>query len=321
MVILPDGGRSYLSKIFSDAWMRQYGFLERDADLTVGDVLRRKREAGEIPPLVTVQPQQGPRRGLAAARAPGLPAARGLRTRPEAVVGSIGERGLLKHAAEDPALLDAEIVDVMEAPFPAVSSEDPVREAVELLVGEQPGAARHRRRPRRRASSPAPTCWRRWPMSDASRRRRVRDPRRPRRPGARPVLRLGHPGRSTRPRPTPRPRPASSSRTTTTRAGRTRRAPRSSRRSASWRAATRSAFSSGMAAEHALITAVCAAGDHMVLPDDLYGGTYRLVDKVLSALGPALRPRRPDRPRRASERAVRERDAADLGRDARPTRC
>jgi len=46
-----------------------------------------------------------------------------------------------------------------------------------------------------------------------------------------------------------------------------------------------SAFSSGMAAEHALITAACAAGDHVVLPNDLYGGTYRLVDKVLNRWG------------------------------------
>ena len=34
-----------------------------------------------------------------------------------------------------------------------------------------------------------------------------------------------------------------------------------------------SAFSSGMAATHALITAHCSAGDHVVLPSDLYGGT------------------------------------------------
>ena len=46
-----------------------------------------------------------------------------------------------------------------------------------------------------------------------------------------------------------------------------------------------SAFSSGMAATHALITAVCSAGDHVVIPADLYGGTYRLVDKVLSRWG------------------------------------
>jgi cystathionine gamma-synthase len=46
-----------------------------------------------------------------------------------------------------------------------------------------------------------------------------------------------------------------------------------------------SAFASGMAAEHALITAVCGAGDHVILPADLYGGTYRLVDKVLKRWG------------------------------------
>ncbi len=46
-----------------------------------------------------------------------------------------------------------------------------------------------------------------------------------------------------------------------------------------------SAFSSGMAAEHALITAIARAGAHVVLPDDLYGGTYRLVDKVLTRWG------------------------------------
>jgi cystathionine gamma-synthase len=45
------------------------------------------------------------------------------------------------------------------------------------------------------------------------------------------------------------------------------------------------AFASGMAAEHALITAVCSAGDHVVLPDDLYGGTYRMTDKILSRWG------------------------------------
>jgi cystathionine gamma-synthase len=48
------------------------------------------------------------------------------------------------------------------------------------------------------------------------------------------------------------------------------------------------AFSSGLAAEHALITVVCSAGDHMVLPSDLYGGTFRLVDKVLARWGLAF---------------------------------
>ncbi|MEN3284935.1 MAG: cystathionine gamma-synthase [Solirubrobacteraceae bacterium] len=45
------------------------------------------------------------------------------------------------------------------------------------------------------------------------------------------------------------------------------------------------AFASGVAATHAVITATCRAGDHMVLPNDLYGGTFRLVDKVLARWG------------------------------------
>ena len=45
------------------------------------------------------------------------------------------------------------------------------------------------------------------------------------------------------------------------------------------------AFSSGLAAEHALITVVCAAGSHILMPGDLYGGTFRLVDKVFSRWG------------------------------------
>jgi cystathionine beta-synthase len=138
VVILPDGGRSYLSKIYSDAWMRQYGFIERDSTLLVGDVLARKRDAGEIPSLVTVQTHFRVREAVALLhehRVSQMPVVSA--HDPATVVGAIGERGLLKLAAENPAILDAEIVDVMEAPFSAVSTEDPVRDAVELLVGDQ----------------------------------------------------------------------------------------------------------------------------------------------------------------------------------------
>jgi cystathionine beta-synthase len=138
VVILPDGGRSYLSKIFSDSWMRQYGFLARDAHLTVGDVLRRKRAAGEFPSLVTVQPHYKVREAVSLLheyRVSQLPVVAADDT--TNVVGAIGERGLLKHAASDPGLLDAEISEVMEPPFPSVDAEDPVRDAVEVLSGDQ----------------------------------------------------------------------------------------------------------------------------------------------------------------------------------------
>jgi cystathionine beta-synthase len=104
----------------------------------VGDVLYAKRDAGEIPPLVTVETHQKVRDAVALLhehRVSQLPVVSA--HDPATIVGAIGERGLLRRAAEDPSLLDAEIVAVMEPPFSAVSDEDPVREAVELLSGDQ----------------------------------------------------------------------------------------------------------------------------------------------------------------------------------------
>jgi cystathionine beta-synthase len=137
-VILPDGGRSYLSKVYNDAWMRQYGFLDREEVLTVGDVLRRKTDEDEIPPLLTVETHAKVRDAVALLhehRVSQLPVVSG--QDPHTVVGSVSERGLLRHAMDDPALLGAEIVDVMEPPFPAVAADDGVREAVELLADKR----------------------------------------------------------------------------------------------------------------------------------------------------------------------------------------
>ena len=125
------------SKVFNDAWMRQYGFLERTADRTVGDVLRTKTEAGEIPPFVVVQTHQRVKDAISLLhehRVSQLPVVSA--NDPSTVVGSVGERGLLKRAIENPRLMTSEIVEVMEPPFPAVATSDPVREAVELLSGE-----------------------------------------------------------------------------------------------------------------------------------------------------------------------------------------
>jgi cystathionine beta-synthase len=138
VVILPDGGRAYLSKIFNDAWMTQYGFLERSGERQVGDVLRTKTEAGEIPPFVVVRTHQKVRDAIALLhehRVSQLPVVS--QHDADTVVGSVGERGLLKRAIDDPGLLSTDIVEVMEAPFPNVATTDPVREAVELLSGDR----------------------------------------------------------------------------------------------------------------------------------------------------------------------------------------
>jgi cystathionine beta-synthase len=138
VVILPDGGRSYLSKIFNDTWMTQYGFLERASTQTVGDVLRGKQASSDTPPLVTVSTHDKVRDAVALLHDHGvsqLPVVSAHDA--SAMVGSIAERGLLKHVLEDPTLLGAEVVDVMEAPFPAIPAGDLVEEAVQLLAGER----------------------------------------------------------------------------------------------------------------------------------------------------------------------------------------
>lgn len=66
VVLLPDGGRGYLGKIFNDSWMRSYGFSDAGEDETVADVLaardtviRQKQETGPaIPALVHTHPTE-----------------------------------------------------------------------------------------------------------------------------------------------------------------------------------------------------------------------------------------------------------------------
>src|SRR6202008_4284250 len=113
--ILPDGGRAYLSKIFNDAWMSQYGFLERSADRTVGDVLFAKTTAGEIPPFVTVQTHQKVKDAISLLhehRAPPPPPSRPPPAPPRRGVGGGGGGwGPPSGPPNAPELMSIEIVD------------------------------------------------------------------------------------------------------------------------------------------------------------------------------------------------------------------
>ena len=130
VVILPDGGRAYLSKIFNDAWMTQHGFLPRSTELAVGEVM----EAG----IVSVDAHQTAREAVTLMHDHRVSQLAVL-SRDHDIVGSIGERGLLRRAMADADVLDAAVTDVMEAPFGTVDAHDTVRGAIELLAG--PGAA------------------------------------------------------------------------------------------------------------------------------------------------------------------------------------
>ena len=100
-------------------------------------MLRTKTRAGEIPSFVVVQTDQTVRDAIALLHQHGvsqLPVVSD--ADPESIVGSVGERGLLKRAVDNPGLMNVAIAEIMEAPFPSVAAGDPVRDAVELLSGE-----------------------------------------------------------------------------------------------------------------------------------------------------------------------------------------
>ncbi len=126
VTILPDGGRSYLSKIFNDAWMTQHGFLPRATERTVGDVME--------PGIVHVDADQTARDAVALMHDHGVSQLIVL-SRDSAIAGSLGERGLLRRAMADPDVLDARVGDVVEEPFPTVAVTDSVLHAIEMLAG------------------------------------------------------------------------------------------------------------------------------------------------------------------------------------------
>jgi cystathionine beta-synthase len=135
-VLLPDSGRGYLSKIYNDDWMREHGFLARRGAATVVDVLGGKAHH-QIPPLVTVASHQRVREAIDLLHAHSvsqLPVVHGDDPRDvSSVVGSVQEGSLLERLFRKPEVLDAQVVEVMDPPFPTVEQHEQVEAAFELL--------------------------------------------------------------------------------------------------------------------------------------------------------------------------------------------
>ncbi len=136
VVLLPDGGRGYLSKIFNDGWMSSYGFLRSRLDgsvdeATVGDVLRRK--SGEIPALVHTHPSETVRDAVGILREYGVSQMPVVGAEPPVmageVAGSVSERELLSAVFEGRAKLADAVSQHMSAPLPLIGSGELVSAA------------------------------------------------------------------------------------------------------------------------------------------------------------------------------------------------
>ena len=134
VVLFPDTGRNYLSKLYSETWMRQYGFVERPEVVTVREVLGTK-PAG-LPPLVAVGAHEKVRHAVDTLQQFNISQAPVTRDASEdvtALVGSIQERDLLDRIFRDPDALQADVAEVMGPPLPLVEAVDPIEVAFERL--------------------------------------------------------------------------------------------------------------------------------------------------------------------------------------------
>ena len=134
VVMIPDSGRGYLSKIFNDEWMADYGFL-RVGGQSVEDVLTRKR--GALPALVHIHPEETVRDAIGLMREYGVSQLPVVRAEPPLsaaeVMGSVSETQLLELAFNDPPSIDRPVGDVAGSPLPTVGSGEEVDVAVEAL--------------------------------------------------------------------------------------------------------------------------------------------------------------------------------------------
>ena len=131
VVLLPDSGRGYLSKIFNDDWMQSYGFLRTDGGRTVGDVLHAK--AGDIPALVHTHPTETLRDAIEILREYHVSQMPVVNAEPPVmsgeVAGAVSERDLLEALFTGKAHLADSVSAHMSPGLPLVGAGEPIATA------------------------------------------------------------------------------------------------------------------------------------------------------------------------------------------------
>lgn len=153
VVLLPDSGRGYLSKIYNDDWMRENGFLSRfNAPTRMAELVNERK--GDVPKVVAIAVDETVEHAIeilrrhdisqlpvvrtGTATVAGDPCSGDACIEVQAVVGSIGERTLLDRIFRSPDTLSAKISTVMEAPFSLVDVEEPLERVFHLLGDASP---------------------------------------------------------------------------------------------------------------------------------------------------------------------------------------
>ena len=139
VVLLPDTGRNYLSKFFSDEWMRQNGYLQRLVPARVREVIDSHSDG--VPELVSVGAGKSVGEAIDLMQQYGISqllVTENGSTAGGGVVGSIQERTLLDRIYRDPAVVTTSVSTAMDPPFARVAAGAPIEEAFGALLGGEP---------------------------------------------------------------------------------------------------------------------------------------------------------------------------------------
>ncbi len=144
VVLLPDGGRNYLSKLYNDEWMRVNGLLATSGGSAhIGALLTDRHHDAERPGLVLARTTERVGAAIDQLQAYGIsqmPVSEAAADEPggiriESIVGSISERGLLDRAFRDPSVVERTVGELMDPPLPTIDVGASLDDAFRLLSG------------------------------------------------------------------------------------------------------------------------------------------------------------------------------------------
>jgi cystathionine beta-synthase len=143
LTMIPDSGRSYLSKIYDDNWMLEHGFVERHAPLPTVDQLLRSKTVEEVsvPEFVTVSAHQKVGEAVDIMQRYSisqLPVVRdGELDSLADVIGSLQDRDLLDRVFKNPDALHDDVANVMQPPLAAIEVDQTLDEVFSTLTGQR----------------------------------------------------------------------------------------------------------------------------------------------------------------------------------------
>ena len=150
VVIFPDGGRNYLSKLYNDEWMRANGLLTTTgAVVRVDELLRARHHGPDMPDVVLARTTDRVGAAIDLLQLYGI-SQLPVSERPDddaidGIVGSVSEKGLLDRTYRDPGVVERTIGEVMDPPLPIVDLGATLDEAFGLLAGGAPAVVAARR--------------------------------------------------------------------------------------------------------------------------------------------------------------------------------